>query len=243
MPRCSAGLLALRLFLLLAAALSVAGLRVAVLLTGQLARLELASKVEFVVGSLLADGHAVVIFACLDNTATPRQTNSPDLKFATGLYSGCGERALEHVVRKAVEEVVPLPPGSTAHSLVVTAVYTNGTRNMAYEPVGNRSAAQSRTEAEGAPEGTRFQNNFHWLNGMRTCYKRAAAFAAESPAQRSFDVFLRIRDDSWAFAPFRLLPSEHTAGFTSLRCDAARGTRVHCSSPLLRRCSCPYPLE
>lgn len=351
------------LLFLLAQPLSVCGLRVAVLLTGQLARLELASKTELVLAPLLADGHHVVIFACLDDTSKARasssyvrqegpalrppptpaapaaagvcvsrsqcvcvvacwlaqplvwplgwnheckpceatrtpllprppartevcfQTNSPRLKFATGLYAGCGERALERVVQAAVEGAAPPPPGGAAHSLLVSALYTNGTRNAAFEPVGNRSAAQSKREAERSPPGTarplvvgqrcrgvfrlwqggafacsrcsascmgfgdgflgtvvlvtdtapttrhppqRFQGNFAWLAGVRACLKRARAHEAAAPAAERFDVFLRLRDDSLAFAPFRLLPAEHTAGFTSLRraCARVQGSRA-----------------
>lgn len=154
-------------------------INIAFCLTGQLARLELLSKIRNIFVPNAKLGHNVHIFILLDDEIKNiKQTfwkynysDSPFLRFKRDQLINYLKQKFEfYGVSDNVKFWVRLEPPMQSHYEVV-----GGTIPVSDKVIRHPNAKMGGEMPEGGvePAATRFQNNMRWLGGLRECVKWA----------------------------------------------------------------------
>jgi len=210
-------------------------MRIAFCLTGQLARLELASKLKniFLVNTQL--GHTVHVFILLDdNIKDIHQTfwNYDYSKNPFALYNKTRMEAYfdskRHVYPDLQSErfkyFIRLEPPAQPYFQIVGGMIPVETKkivNVGYEREHGLLGSGDGVE----PAGQRFQNNMRWLGGLRDCVKWT--MQKEYEVRDFYDVIVRLRDDTLAFGKWKFYRERYMGALTSARVGSFRGVNDH----------------
>jgi hypothetical protein len=168
--------------------------RFAFCLTGQLARLELASKISRVFEPNLRAGIDIDVFAFLDSSRAVKASR-PKAVLGTDLYS----RFTAPQLQTFLTEYTRAPGPARFRAEVVLDSRPEPYRFARYGDVDPLHPLEDDLTAD-----QRFQLNFAMLKQLRSCLQLVQA--AELRERSFFDYVVRLRDDSVAFADWALTP-------------------------------------
>jgi len=192
---------------LLAAAAGESRPRIAVCLTGQLSRLELASKVSRLFEPNLRAGLDMHVFLYLAQARpgeAPRQSR-PRLQLGTDLYLSFSAEQLSSFLTEYTRSDGP-------GSFRVESALLREAQPYHYARYGDRDPLHPLDDDLTADQ--RFQLNFAMLAQMRRCMQMVQA--AEVRERAHFDYVVRLRDDSILFDDWLLAPESYGEGLTDV---------------------------
>ena len=208
-------------------------MRIAFCLTGQLARLELASKIKniFMVNAQL--GHTVDLFVLLDDNIKDIHQTFWNYDYSSNLFALYNASKLEQLIAhkakgqpwaKNFKFYVRLEkPGQPYFQVVggMIPVETKKIVNVEYEREHGLLGAGDGIE----PASQRFQNNMRWLGGLRDCVKWT--MQREYEERKFYDIVVRLRDDTLAFGKWKFFQERYLGALTSARVGSFRGVNDH----------------
>lgn len=210
-------------------------INIAFCLTGQLARLELLSKIKniFLINAKL--GHQVHVFIYLDNEIEEIKQTFWKYDYSSTPFINYNKEQLEsyiidkiqtfamesHIVENFKVFVRLEPPIQDKYQIVGDFI-----------PVSDKTIHKPKKDMKDLmPEGgvepaaVRFQNNMRWLGGLRECVKWMQQ--EEFEQKLFYDLVVRLRDDTLAFGPWKLSYEKHRNKLSSLRTGSYRGVNDH----------------
>ena len=180
-------------------------LRIAFCLNGQLARLELYSKIKNIFIPNARIGNLVHVFIYLDNEVEHVKQTYWNYDYSKAMYGGHSKKELKAVVDDAATQsgfktrirtrVLLQPP--PRH---VFAIAHEGEVPVKDKPFTGHDGPHDLFESA----ASRFQNNMRWMAGLRECARWV--MAAELDQKWFYDVVVRLREDTFAFGPWLLSP-------------------------------------
>ena len=201
-------------------------LRLAFCVTGQLARLELISKIKniFLPNSML--GSVVHIFVLLDRNDLGVKQTFWRYDYSDNLYGSFNASSLKRYIDDRISDQI-LSSISAQQKGVMNRIRThvrieppaqnNFTVRGRRIPVTNKTGPSDYFKGvtvEVEPAEVRWQNNMRWLSGLRECTKWVQH--TELQQKWFYTNVVRLRDDTYAFAPWLLSPTEkYLGGFVS----------------------------
>jgi hypothetical protein len=206
-------------------------LKVAFCLTGQLARLELYSKVKNIFAPNVRAGNIVHVVIYLDNEIDNVKQTFWKFDYSDTPYRNHTAESLESEIHEMLKHMeiesevkvwIKLSPPSQDKYQVVGHVI----------PVSDKIVHKQGSDVSGDkfPEGgiehaaDRFQNNMRWLGALRDCTKWVQRIEYEQ--QFFYDVLVRLREDTYAFGPWRFT-AKYRNMLTSSGAAAYRGINDH----------------
>lgn len=201
-------------------------------LTGQLARLEILSKIHNIFVPNAQLGHQVDIFILLDNQVEEiKQTfwkfdysSTPYVNFDSNTLSKLIDKNLKPYGNLNINYYIRLePPSQIEYEVVGNKIPVNDK----FVGVQDGSALENGGRPQGGtePASVRFQNNMRWLGGLRDCVKWMQDVEFE---QRQFyDLVIRLRDDTFAFSKWLITYESMHSALTSARTGNYRGVNDH----------------
>ena len=210
-------------------------MRIAFCLTGQLARLELASKLKNIFQTNVQLGHTVHVFTLLDNNIEDVHQTFWNYDYSKNMFARYNSTKMESYFeskKKAYPSLnsarfqyrVRLESPAQPHFQVVGGMIPVETKriiNVGYEREHGLLGAGDGVE----PASQRFQNNMRWLGGLRDCVKWV--MQAEFESRQFYDVIVRLRDDTLAFGKWKFYRERYLGALTSARVGSFRGVNDH----------------
>jgi hypothetical protein len=204
-------------------------LTIAFCLTGQLARLELASKITRVYMPNVRAGHTVHSYILLDNKVEEVHQTFWRHNYSTTPFSLYNHVMLENYISKKTEKYhfgdkfksyIRLEAPSQIEFHVVDG----------FIPVDAKRIKLAHNQKGKNEEGietaaARFQNNLRWMNGLRDCAKWIQSMEQEEGF--FYDMVVRLRDDTFAFDDWVLDSNKYKGSITSLSIGNYRGINDH----------------
>jgi len=203
---------------------ATASLRIAYCLTGQLARLELHSKIQNIFIPNARAGHHAHIFVFLDRDVGIVKQTYWNYNYSKSVFGGYNRRDIKALlddasdkagVLKAVRSRVKLEVPSRSHFAPVHGIVPVKDKTFTGHdgPRDNFESAASR-----------FQNNMRWMNGLRDCVKWV--METEFTQGWHYDLVVRLRDDTYALGPW-VLDHTYLNALTSSNSGNFRGINDH----------------
>ena len=200
-------------------------LRIAFCVTGQLARLELNSKIKNVILANAEAGHVAHMFLYLDNEVTNVRQTYWKFNYSSSLYGHYTEQNLKSFIDKNIDHEY--------ENKVKTWVRLEPPPRYHFEVFWNESVPVTEkkfTGHDGSKENyesaeNRFQNNMRWMAGLRECAK----WVQEIELQQGifYDIIVRLRDDSFALGPWTFNSETYLNSLISLDLGNSRGINDH----------------
>jgi len=201
-------------------------LRVAFCVTGQLARLELLSKIKNILLPNALAGNLAHMFVLLDgNDAGVKQTFWR-YDYSDNLYNSYNASRLKRYIDRHISDKIlgsmAAQQGSAMNRIrtlvrIEPPAQNNFTVRGRRVPVFNKTGPSDffpNVTVTVEPAFDRWQNNMRWLAGLRECTKWVQAVELEQ--KWFYTTVVRVRDDTYAFAPWVLKPVEkYMGGFVS----------------------------
>jgi hypothetical protein len=195
-------------FLSLCAGEPAARPRFALCLTGQLSRLEVATKVSRIVEPNLARGVDVDLFMYLDKPrpGRPPRQSRPKLQLGTELYTGFSADQLQQFVMENTRS-------TGAGRFRCEARLHSSPEPYRFVKYGDKEPLFPLDDDLTADE--RFQLNFAMLAQLRSCMQMVGA--AEVRDRAHYDYVVRLRDDSVVFDDWHLRPELFGESITDVK--------------------------
>ena len=203
-------------------------LKIAFCITGQLARLEIFSKLKNVILPNIQLGHTTHLFLLLDDQVdNVKQTfwkfdYSKSLfghHTADGLKSFIEKRVLKfnHHDKHKVQTWVRLEPPPREYF----ELFYNESVPVTDKKFSGHDGSKNNYESA----ASRFQNNMRWMSGLRECAK----WVQEKEYENNifYDIIVRLRDDSFALGPWTFNSRINFNSLTSLDLGSWRGINDH----------------
>jgi hypothetical protein len=200
-------------------------LRIAFCVTGQLARLELHSKIKNVILANAEAGHVAHMFLYLDNEVNNVRQTYWKFNYSSSLYGHYSEQNLKSYIDKSIDQ--------KHENNVKTWVRLEPPPRFHFEVFWNESVPVTEkkfTGHDGSKENyesaeNRFQNNMRWMAGLRECAK----WVQEMELQQGvfYDLIVRLRDDSFALGPWTFNSETYIDSLVSLDLGNSRGINDH----------------
>lgn len=206
-------------------------INIAFCLTGQLARLELLSKIRNIFIPNAKLGHKVHIFMLLDDEVEQiKQTfwkydysDSPFLNFDADRMKGYLHKKFSAAgVSDNVRFWVRMESPVQSHYQIV-GNFIPVADKVIHKP--NAKMGGEMPEGGIEPAAVRFQNNMRWLGGLRECVKWAQQMEFEQ--KLFYDLVIRLRDDTLAFGFWKISYEKQGNALTSARTGSFRGVNDH----------------
>lgn len=210
-------------------------MRIAFCLTGQLARLELASKLKNIFLVNIQLGHTIHLYILLDDNLKDIHQTFWNYDYSKNPFAAFNKTRMEAYLdmkRKVYPELTtdrfkyfirlekpPQPYFQIVGGLI--PVETKKIVNVAYEREHGLLGSGDGVE----PAGQRFQNNMRWLAGLRECVKWMNA--EEYQQKKFYDLVVRLRDDTLAFGKWKFYREKYMGALTSARVGSFRGVNDH----------------
>lgn len=182
-------------------------IKIAFCVTGQLARLELESKLKNVVLPNLQIGHTVHLYILLDNEVQNVKQTFWKFDYSNTPFVHFDVSKLSHFIKTHFDKssiykdnqdnfkyFIRLEKPANAFYQLVGNVYPVPDK-IIHRPNPKIGSANPKDDKEPAPK--RFQNNMRWLGGLRDCVKWVQYM--EFKQRMFYDLVVRLRDDSYAF--------------------------------------------
>jgi hypothetical protein len=203
-------------------------LRVAYCLTGQLARLEIISKIKHIFVPNAVVGHQVSVFAMLDGNVSDVKQTLYAFDYSNNPYSSySAEQLNEFMVTSSTTFLDRAASSRNLPQIVYRTKYVSPPTRK-YPVRGKAPVADKIINGVAGIElgADRFQKNMRWMAAVRDCVKWVQQVEYE---QRSFfDVVVRLRDDSYALKDWLLTPaSRYRNGLVSVNFGLHHGINDH----------------
>ena len=159
-------------------------LKIAFCLTGQLARLELWSKLSNIVIPNVKAGHTVHLFTLLDNQVEQVKQTFWRYDYSEAPFTNYDEKKLQSYIKKKTESAnlgdkfvsrIRLEPPAQMNFPVVDGFVPVEDKVMAKQHVSKDGAGKNDEGME--PAADRFQNNLRWMAGSLYSYSIPLAFS------------------------------------------------------------------
>ena len=238
-------------------------LKIAFCLTGQLARLELWSKIANIFVPNVKAGHTVHLFVLLDNEVEQVKQTFWRYDYSEAPFTNFDEKKMMAYFQKRTEKAnlgdkfvyrIRLEPPSQGTFPIVGGFIPVEDKVMANQHVSKDGAGKNEKGME--PAADRFQNNLRWMAGLRECVKwmqvgghvvsrvvppsawipchscsspllLLCMQAAEQEQGFFYDLVVRLRDDTFAFADWVFDSNEMKNALTSADLGSYRGINDH----------------
>ena len=205
-------------------------MKIAFCLTGQLARLELLSKLAHIVIPNVKKGNTVHFYMLLDNSPIVKQTFWR-YDYTETPYANYNVKKMEEVIAKKLTGVdlgnkfrarVRLEAPTQDLFEVIDGFIPVETKVIDWQQTREGKGINAEGKEEAAP---RFQNNLEWLGGLRDCVKWVQAMEQEQGF--FYDLVVRLREDTLAFGEW-ILEGQKLKGYvTSSFLGSYRGINDH----------------
>ena len=204
--------------------------KIAFCLTGQLARLELLSKLANIFIPNVRKGNTVHVYMLLDNSPIIKQTFWR-YDYSETPYANYNVKKMEEVIAKKMGTVatdkkfkmrVKLEPVSQDQFEVVDGFVPVDTKVIDWQQTRDGKGINVEGTEDALP---RFQNNMQWLAGLRDCTKWMQQVAQEQGF--FYDLVVRLREDSYAFGEWILEGQKLKGAVTSAFLGSYRGINDH----------------
>lgn len=205
-------------------------LNIAFCLTGQLARLEIKSKVKNIFTPNARQGNTVHVMVYLDDEIHKvKQTfwrydysNTPYINYTTEMladefYNLMKEMKIEESVSMWIQLA---PPSQEKYEVVAGKIPVSD--KIVRRPLDHTGAGYNDDGIEHAD--VRFQNNMRWMGALRDCTKWVQKLEYEQGF--FYDVVVRLREDTYAFGPW-IIDDRYRGKLTSAGTAAFRGINDH----------------
>ena len=202
-------------------------LRIAFCITGQLARLEILSKLKNVILPNVNLGHTTHLFLLLDDQVDNVKQTFWKFDYSKSLYGRYTAQKLKSFIDKKVVTF------NHHHNKVKTWVRLEPPSREYFEtfynesvPVTDKKISRhdgSKNNYESAE--SRFQNNMRWMAGLRECAKWVQE--KELELGLFYDVVVRLRDDSFAMGSWTFDSRIYLNNLVSLDLGSWRGINDH----------------
>ena len=211
---------------------AVGPLKIAFLVTGQLARLELESKIENIFIANAAAGHIVNVFFLLDHNVTEVKQTFWRYDYDSTPYRRMNKHELKNFVDQRVEAA---GFNSKTQIRTLTRFEYPAQTNFSVRPndypggipvtdkIGPTDIDAPMVSVE--PALVRWNNNMRWLAGLRECTKWM--MKTEYEQRWFYDLVVRLRDDTYAFGPWVLSREKHKGAFVSTKIGVHFGVNDH----------------
>ena len=201
-------------------------LRIAFCVTGQLARLELLSKVQNILVPNAIAGNVAHLFVLLDGNDEGVKQTFWRYDYSDNLYGSYNSTRLKRyldarISDKILSSIEAQQLGAMhrirTHVRIESPAQNNFTVRGQRVPVFNKTGPSMyfpNVTVEVEPADVRWQNNMRWMAGLRECTKWVQQVEVEQ--KWFYTTVVRVRDDTYAFSPWVLTPVEkYMGGFVS----------------------------
>ena len=218
-------------------------MRIAVCLTGQLLRLEILSKLRYLMAhNTVLLGHRLDMFILLDNDVKEVKQTYWRHDYSNTIYRNMTSLSLQAYVdtnlkkfvtnlRAASSELRSQGEGSFATVVRISLappMQANYTILRGKVPVGDKSGPVGEdlpTVKDFEPAAIRFQNNMRWMGGLRSCVKWVQQ--VEQQQQWFYDIIIRLRDDSYLLGPWPITAEKYRGAFVTAAVAPNFGVNDH----------------
>lgn len=203
---------------------STRGLRIAFCLTGQLARLELASKIENIFVANARVGHLSHVFALLDHDVENVKQTYWNYDYSKSVFGAYTRRDLKAYIDDATRLAGVLKAVRTRVKLELPArqkfQIVHGVVPVREKSYSGHDGPKENFESA----ATRFQNNMRWMAGLRDCVR----WVMDTEQQQGwhYDFVVRLRDDTYALGPW-LIDGSYRGALTSSSSGNFEGINDH----------------
>ena len=206
-------------------------IKIAFCLTGQLARLELMTKIRNIFVPNINAGHEVHVIILLDNEIEKVKQTFWKFDYSNAPYYNYNHKMLqnkliekfkEYNIHDKIKSWIKLAPPIQSHYEIVNDMIPVS------DKVVHKSADIDKSEypKDGIEKASiRFQNNMRWLAGLRECMKFVQSL--ELKEKSFYDLVVRLRDDSYAFDEWILSYERYGMKLTSASTGSFRGVNDH----------------
>lgn len=198
-------------------------LRIAYCISGQLARLEVLSKIKNIIMPNAMAGHIAHVFVYLDDNSEGVKQTFWRYNYTDNLYNHMNASVLKSYMDQRIQEKILSSMAAQqagVHNRVRTWVriespaQNNFTLRGLRIPVTNKTGPDfGNYTVEVEPAAVRWQNNMRWLSGLRECVKWIQA--VELQQKWFYTTVVRLRDDTYAFGPWVLNADKYKNAFVS----------------------------
>lgn len=200
-------------------------LKIAFCVTGQLARLELLSKIHNIFIPNAAIGHSPHVFIYVDGDVENVRQTYWNYNYSESVFGRYDRRDLKAYVDQTTQKLgyghlirtrtrIEPPPRSEFH--VINDMVP--VRAKAY--TGHDGPRDNYESAE-----SRFQNNMRWMAGLRECVRWM--MEVEYKQEWFYDVVVRLRDDSYAMGPWLFDAQKYVGALVSSKTGTFQGINDH----------------
>ena len=205
--------------------------KIAILLSGQLARLELLSKIVNIVIPNVQMGHTVHLFVLLDNEVEEVKQTFWRYDYSSAPFATYNVKKMQAFIMKKVSSAnigdrfqsrVRLEPPSQNIFDVVNDFVPVDDKTIGHQNTKD-GVGENKQGIETAAD--RFQNNLRWMNGLRDSVKWMQS--TEQELGYFYDLVVRLRDDTLAFSPWLFNGDEMKNSLTSQNLGSYRGINDH----------------
>ena len=217
-------------------------LKIAVCLTGQLLRLEILSKVRYLIAHNVVNlGHKIDLFVLLDNDKSAAKQTFWRHDYSNSPYRNMTTRSLrKHLEEEIKLSISNLTSQNTDQNRARTRFHptvrvdlskltqSNYTIRDGKVPVGDKTGPNGEglpTVGDFEPAADRFQNNMRWLGGLRNCVKWVEK--TEFERKWFYDVVIRLRDDSYFLGPWSIDATTYKGAFVTAAVAPNFGVNDH----------------
>lgn len=199
-------------------------MKIAFCITGQLARLEMLSKIQNVLIPNAKIGNIPHAFIYLDSVVDDVAQTYWNYNYSNAMYNSFTRQDLKAYIDRYVEAAgfskqirvrvkLEPPPRYFFHAI-------HGIIPVNSKAFSGHDGPKDNFE----PAETRFQNNMRWMAGMRECVRWA--MLAELQQGWHYDLIVRLRDDTYAFGQW-LVTDKYKGAMTSAGTGSYRGINDH----------------
>ena len=202
-------------------------LRIAFCLTGQLARLELVSKIKNIFIPNAKAGHLPHVFVFLDWDLYDVKQTYWNYNYSLNVFGAYNRQNIKAFIDESTDKEGVL------HA-VRSRVKLDWPSRGKFTPAGGHGAPgpvkdKAFTGHDGPKSNfesasSRFQNNMRWMAGLRDCVK----WVMDTEQQQGwhYDLVVRLREDTYALGPW-LLDSSYQHALTSSLSGTFKGINDH----------------
>lgn len=201
-------------------------LKIAFCITGQLARLEILSKLKNVILPNVHLGHTTHLFLLLDDQVDNVKQTFWKFDYSESLFGRHTAEGLKSFIEKKVMNF-------NHYNQIQTWVRLEPPTREYFELFYNESVPVTDKKFSGhdgsknnyESAASRFQNNMRWMAGLRECAK----WVQEKEYENNifYDIVVRLRDDSFALGPWTFDSRINFNSLTSLDLGSWRGINDH----------------
>lgn len=198
-------------------------LRIAIHITGQLARLELQSKIENVISTNLNIGHTVHIYFALDNDIKNVKQTQHYSKYIVTPFGDHDKASLRQYITEHCHICSEFPARFRVYTMMKPSfnsyIAINGPSRMDKMWTGKYETDKNRVTPE-----RRFDVNMRMFAFIRDSLRSMQEVELEK--QKFYDLVVRIRDDSYFYGPWIFDPS-YLNYYSSLKINSWFGVNDH----------------